>query len=247
MIFFNKDKNKNEKKLQKKLFAIILNGSVEELEPLITEHPELLDAATELEVKDGRGVKFLPGVTPLCYAADLGKDEMLSALINAGADVNKKCQIERTGWTPLHSAIEENQVSCIKILLAANAQIDKKDNNGKTAIDIAKTAEIKKLLDPNYIEPIKDKKPPQGFIKENDHMVSTTTTAEASCVTIRKIFDFENEVVITQVKDKDGQSSFEKAFKDASAPKQIEKAAKFLMAKGGDTHGFKPSLKQPIS
>ena len=54
-------------------------------------------------------------------------------LISDGADVN----MTDDGWTPLMAAAEQGHVELAKLLIKHNAQVNVKDKNGKTALDVA--------------------------------------------------------------------------------------------------------------
>jgi ankyrin repeat protein len=96
--------------------------------------------------------------TPLLLAIECGRREVVRELIRHGADVNMKYTI---GWTPLHFGSRWCELEMVQILLEyCDPSI--KDNEGKTAIDVAVTDEIKQLI----AEAIEDQKYPN--IKEPD-------------------------------------------------------------------------------
>ena len=97
------------------------------------------------------------GDTPLHLAVMLSPNlDLINTLIAAGADVNAK---DNKGYTPLHTAatgtklqilemasdttkkdiqeVTENYVDILKRLIAAGSDVNAKDNNGKTPLDIA--------------------------------------------------------------------------------------------------------------
>jgi hypothetical protein len=80
-----------------------------------------------------RGGVFFPdedGRTPLHWAADLGKESMVRALVAAGAAVNVQ---DAEGMTPLHcAAVCEHRAVC-RVLLAARADATLRDQDGDTA------------------------------------------------------------------------------------------------------------------
>ncbi|MGH8278141.1 MAG: ankyrin repeat domain-containing protein [Gammaproteobacteria bacterium] len=70
----------------------------------------------------------------------------LGKLIQAGANVNAQ---DRFGVTPLMQAVIGNNIAAVRTLLAAGADLRKKDLLGDTALDLARAlgrAEMIKLL-----------------------------------------------------------------------------------------------------
>lgn len=76
------------------------------------------------------------GIAPLHYAAALGLDNMVSYLVNNGANVNI---LDVGGQTPLHKAITQDNIVVLYVLLNSGADVDIEDNNGVTPLDLAKT------------------------------------------------------------------------------------------------------------
>lgn len=82
----------------------------------------------EAEVRNGKGE------SALMLAAIRGQTELVRALIEAGADVNK------TGWTPLHyacSGTSPAQIDIVHLLLDNAAYIDAESPNGSTPLMMA--------------------------------------------------------------------------------------------------------------
>ena len=84
----------------------------------------LIDAGANLEAVD------LNGYTPLQFAANFANAEIVSLLVDAGANVNA---VTNYGSTALHLAASD----CVEVLLAAGADIDVRDNSGRTPFDNA--------------------------------------------------------------------------------------------------------------
>ena len=84
------------------------------------------------------------GDTPLMIASQYGAPLCARALLKAGADPNKA---KPDGVTALHVASFNDKVDVVKELLAAK-DIDpfKKNRDGKTALDQAKSESVRKLL-----------------------------------------------------------------------------------------------------
>ena len=88
------------------------------------------------------------GETALMEAANNGHMECVRALLEGGArsDANVQERRRMVGETALMLAASQGNAECVKLLLEAGANPDTKDSNGKTALDYAKTDEIRKLL-----------------------------------------------------------------------------------------------------
>lgn len=84
------------------------------------------------------------GETPLISAAEAGETECLSALIEAGSNVN--FQNPSSGMTALHRAAIGGHVECIQKLLSVNALTEKTNKEGHRALDIAKNQNCHQLL-----------------------------------------------------------------------------------------------------
>ncbi len=96
------------------LHNVCRKGKTELLKTLIAHGADLnsLDA-------DGR--------TPLHVAADCNRVEIVTLLIDAGADVNKR--EEQYGRTPLYLAIYDRNLDIVKLLVAAGADVNQYVNN----------------------------------------------------------------------------------------------------------------------
>ncbi len=69
--------------------------------------------------------------SPLMMAALNGQTDLVSRLIERGADVNK------TGWTPLHYAATRGHLAVMRLLLDQHAYIDAESPNGTTPLMMA--------------------------------------------------------------------------------------------------------------
>jgi ankyrin repeat protein len=56
---------------------------------------------------------------------------------------------DKDGNTPLHYACIYNRISCVRILLNYNADVNIKNNNGKTPYDICNDDMIKEMIETN--------------------------------------------------------------------------------------------------
>eukprot|EP01119_Soliformovum_irregulare_P007099 TRINITY_DN19500_c0_g1_i1.p1 TRINITY_DN19500_c0_g1~~TRINITY_DN19500_c0_g1_i1.p1 ORF type:complete len:127 (+),score=40.14 TRINITY_DN19500_c0_g1_i1:66-446(+) len=81
--------------------------------------------------------------TPLHWAADFGKEEVITYLVSKGAKVNAK---DAYGITPLLAATYESHAAAVKALLAAKADTSITGPDGKTAKESAEKEEVRKLF-----------------------------------------------------------------------------------------------------
>ncbi len=89
--------------------------------------------------------------TALHWAAENCRScELVQSLIDHGADVNAGPEIFRNHSTALHLAAQSGRVDQVKVLLAAGANRDIQDSDGKTAREVAIVTE-KKLKEQGYV------------------------------------------------------------------------------------------------
>src|SRR3989338_9268296 len=72
--------------------------------------------------------------TPLHYAADFGKTEVISYLLSKGAKVDAN---DAYGITPLLAAVYEGHADAVRVLVKAGASLKVKGPDGKTAVEAA--------------------------------------------------------------------------------------------------------------
>ncbi|MFH1079795.1 MAG: ankyrin repeat domain-containing protein [Pseudomonadota bacterium] len=90
-------------------------------------------------IENGADVNSLPGhASPLFMAAYEGRREVAELLIAKGADVNVVVQSQSIpGGTPLHAAVAKNHVDLVNLLLRNGANVNARQNNGTTPLEIA--------------------------------------------------------------------------------------------------------------
>eukprot|EP00005_Dracoamoeba_jomungandri_P001316 CAMPEP_0174254968 /NCGR_PEP_ID=MMETSP0439-20130205/4304_1 /TAXON_ID=0 /ORGANISM="Stereomyxa ramosa, Strain Chinc5" /LENGTH=122 /DNA_ID=CAMNT_0015336891 /DNA_START=31 /DNA_END=399 /DNA_ORIENTATION=- len=81
--------------------------------------------------------------TPLHHAADFGQTEVISYLIENGADVNAK---DAFGITPLLAATYESHADAVAVLVKAGADKSAKGPDGMTAAEAAETSSVRDAL-----------------------------------------------------------------------------------------------------
>ncbi|KAL9041580.1 MAG: hypothetical protein Q9180_001186 [Flavoplaca navasiana] len=136
------DKNLSdiEKKevLQKSLHMAASNGDVERVRRLLKgKARSFIDVnATDEE-----------GRAPIMYASCFGHEDVVDALVGAGADVDKK---DRNQWTALMWAMTNRHKNIAKMLLDNGASSTVKSSSGRTAFDLpAPNSEISDFLQQN--------------------------------------------------------------------------------------------------
>uniref|UniRef100_A0A5S6QKX3 Poly [ADP-ribose] polymerase n=1 Tax=Trichuris muris TaxID=70415 RepID=A0A5S6QKX3_TRIMR len=87
------------------------------------------------------------GLVPLHNACSYGHLEVTELLIKYGANVNA---LDLWQFSPLHEAASKGRIDVCSCLLAHGADPTVKNSNGKTAIDLASSAELRELLQTEY-------------------------------------------------------------------------------------------------
>jgi ankyrin repeat protein len=84
--------------------------------------------------------------TPLHIAAIRGDVEAITALLDAGADIQSRGE---HGYSPLHEAVEQGHIEAVRLLLERGASLIATSDDGSTPIQsaqILKEREIEALL-----------------------------------------------------------------------------------------------------
>lgn len=121
--------------LQKSLNMAASNGDVKKIRRLISG-----DARTFIDIN----APDEEGTAPLIYASCFGHEEVVTALLDAGAGVDKQ---DRNQWSSLMWALTNRHKNIAKILLDHGASPDVKSSTGRTAFDfVAPHSEISDYL-----------------------------------------------------------------------------------------------------
>jgi ankyrin repeat protein len=102
-----------------------------------------------LEDEDGQLI-VKKGMTLLEWVIKNGYLKTLKVLLEKGADIND--QSEWYKQTPLHYAVDKGDIKMVKLLLDHGPNTTLKTNMGKTALDLAETDEMKKLLHDHHAQ-----------------------------------------------------------------------------------------------
>ncbi len=135
---------------QTALHYAALRGNAEIASLLIRAGADVNSPQGRFETGCGSGEEETPAKNrPLHFAAARGNSETIKALYNGGADLEAKNRYGRTPIMavvapPLYTGVEPNsQIKNIEALLAAGANINARDDDGKTILDLAEN-EVKK-------------------------------------------------------------------------------------------------------
>lgn len=79
--------------------------------------------------------------TPFTFAIRFDKKQIFSHLMSSKPEINKQC----SGVSPLMIAAKYNRIDIVKTLLAAGADKNLKNKDGKTALDIATARNFSEL------------------------------------------------------------------------------------------------------
>ena len=109
---------------------------------------EFTDAKKIIELLRQRGEFELDaisasGMTALTQCVLDGNFKSVKALIEVGADVNKR---DRQGWTPLHHAASEGYLNIVRYLLKCSADVRAVNRDNQIPLDVAEGDDVRKLL-----------------------------------------------------------------------------------------------------
>ncbi|MGN7502400.1 MAG: ankyrin repeat domain-containing protein [Alphaproteobacteria bacterium] len=203
---------KKNKIAAKDIFDLIDNGHLDDVRNWHKDNPEALNII-------GTDYKC----TPLIWAAWHGKNEILDYLIASGVDLDAQ---DKDHDTALSSAAKKGRTYCLQRLILAGADTSIKTSHGKTAKEHA----------PESCRMIFDLENNGRFIKESAYIVSICDYAEASQLSIKKVFNFKAREIITITHDMSGQINSREDFKQQY---QLKQAAEFLKKENGDLCGYK--------
>ncbi|XP_042911828.1 uncharacterized protein [Parasteatoda tepidariorum] len=103
------------------------------------------EKVTKLLIKRGADIeaKSMHGETPLHYAVNHDKYEVVEILIKNGADMNARSS---RGYTPLHAAVMNEKYEVVELLIKEGADVEAKNSYDVTPLFVAGSEKIAKLL-----------------------------------------------------------------------------------------------------
>ena len=117
------------------LYRAIQNGDVKECCRLIDNEGVEIDQASETTP-----------FTPLMRACRFQQTEIFELLLEKGADVNYVVQTRRIQWTALHLVAAQSRIEEAKLLLARGADIESRDEAGRTPLFLCNAPALAELL-----------------------------------------------------------------------------------------------------
>src|SRR6266702_5305906 len=103
----------------------------------VTSAVALIKTGADVNGLDTRPVAGPNGRRPLNYAAIRNDTAMITALLDAGADINLA---NRSGFTPLHHAAEAGSKEAATLLIARGVNFALRNKDGRTAEQIAEAS-----------------------------------------------------------------------------------------------------------
>lgn len=124
-----------KKTLQDFLFMAASNGDVDRVERLVTGKPAKFIDVNAIDSE---------GTPPLVYASCFGHKDVVTTLLDSGAEVDKQ---DRNQWSALMWAMTNQHKDIAKLLLDHGASTEIQSSTGRTALDfVAPNSEMSDYL-----------------------------------------------------------------------------------------------------
>ncbi len=195
-------------------------GSEELLEIALTNKPNL-------NFTTGEG-----GVSPLIMAVEKGYENIVKALLKAGADPNYTDPFE-PDYTALKAAKEKGNEEIVNILKAAGAK------DGNAEISPSDSSEIEDYIEDNYMPPSESYELVKAACYGNNQLVKEILEKDASNIN-KESFIIELETEHTPL-----SCALNGTYKEGYTPKHRE-VVKTLVAFGADVNQPDPSGQDPM-
>jgi ankyrin repeat protein len=180
-----------------------------------------IDAVKELLFKgaDVDEVDRAVDATALDEAVMRGKLEMVLALIDAGADVNRR---NNYGRTALMFLTDDTSPEVARALIKAGAKVNLKDEDGETALMMA----AERFEDGAIVELLLEEKAEVNAVSKSGKTALMKAAEEGHTASVRALIDAGAEV---NARDADGESALKKAIDNNQRD-----AAQLLISFGAD-------------
>lgn len=222
---------KTQKKLNKQFLKLIKNKNAFD----IGQAQTLIDRGAEIDYTDKHGTSglILSTSTNLSF-------KHIEFFIRNNADINFVSP--KTGGTALTWALKNKNLLVAEFLLSQGADPLLKGIDNKTPLEFAESVKARKI-----ITMIEAKTNPDKFTVENDKSVSSEMYLKASETSIKTVFDFHAERVITiTTNGLKSEAPHIQQFHEISDKSQIIKAAETLKNEGGNPGPWAEVKKSPL-
>ena len=133
-------------------------GDARKFEKALSVLPEARAAVNHVYLTHKGGLTVLMAeIDRVSYKGDTNTPIVKSILAH-GADVKNA-----DGWTALHLAAELDQLETVKMLVKAGANIHARNNDGQTALEVAKKSDFEPVAARNYLQSLMQPKPAKAL------------------------------------------------------------------------------------
>jgi ankyrin repeat protein len=109
------------------------NGDLQKVKALLEKDPKLVASWEDSK-----------NLTPLHFAVEIGREDIVELLLTNKADVNAR---DKNGNTPLHFAALSSNNNLAELLLAKGVDVNAENNNRETPLQLAMANDNKELIE----------------------------------------------------------------------------------------------------